>query len=1175
MSSCPNKSHPDWKALVNKVGERKAYQIYNANNMQIPNQRKVRRGVGYGLRGLFFRQATTLDQMEKNPQLFDDIVNKLRELYPEVRVMKNRIIDENGNYIELKPGEQGMHLRNAYQSVIAWSNDAYFETPPHEYAHHYIDMFRDHPLVKEGIEKYGEEGLVERMGKFYAGEFTNSKFKTWVNKFWNAIRSLIGSPDISYILTDHFKNADILDAEIHPGTGVVRYQSKAKPMKRAKRSVLESSQEAQSISSKLTKVNGTTVVKTTLEKYILKNTSDNRAKSIHGDFDYSYLSKIAGQNIEDIEARASVSKVVISYVRNIIDGKYGIKEIDKSANGKYRNSALLDQRILNDVVNSLVDESNGDVTALYMMYKLAGREDLFNWSDYNSITAKDRAQIQEFAENNIEVLSRVEKRLARINETRDALIIDKNNIIDTAISTRRAVDLIETTFKKRNQFFEKIEKWPTTGKPLAKFFRWVSRILTQYQGNARLQAKFLTGNEDNMFYDLFYEEFNQAFHDKNKILQKVHEIYEMQSLGKNYKRGSYFANKNIKFDEIDSDKIYDINVFSGGKVFDIKITQAELLSTYMLLQQEDSFRAIKKHGVILEDIIEGRESFGEYQLSDNTIYNIKSIVENNQELKDFTLKANKVYDILHNEVSKAFEEEMGYELPIIDNYFPIAQGQKQRQGRRSLKDLDYLRAGKERLGQSGSIRISDIHGVMNGSIQNASHYAAYNTKVRNAKMQLKQLEDHYLKQKGRADYKQIDSLLDALRGNVNRLEDNSLLYSNKAEEGFQKTFNKAMNNFSVSVLGMNIPVMFKQPVSYMIAKEVIDSKYLEQAGWGVGGIAGIKPMEVFNKLKYTGSKEGKTMLPVEWTLDENDPVYLAVKEHSPILFERFKGQINRELGETFYDSTSNDDIIEIPKSSKLSQYFGKGEGNIKVSKNRFMEGIKAFDTATVKAIWQAAELEATDKYGLDQSDGVKFYEHVARRTEEIVNKTQPTFDMNNRSSLASNSAPFARFLTMFSSARSKMAMLIMEGTVDYINNPTKENQIKFIKRLGNILVLNAAAITAIDLLKQALLGRGFDDDDEVYSMVTTKMISSNTGLFFGIGNVSDFIVSNLDDQPWRKNIQDPMSVMMEDLSGVFINTAKGDFGKATMKLIEGTAKIKGAPLYPYLLAKSQIKRFND
>ena len=49
----------------------------------------------------------------------------------------------------------------------------------------------------------------------------------------------------------------------------------------------------------------------------------------------------------------------------------------------------------------------------------------------------------------------------------------------------------------------------------------------------------------------------------------------------------------------------------------------------------------------------------------------------------------------------------------------------------------------------------------------------------------------------------------------------------------------------------------------------------------------------------------------------------------------------------------------------------------------------------------------------------------------------------------------------------------------------------------------------------------------------------------------------------------------EDAADVIVNTAKGNVGKATTKLIEGTFKATGSPLYPYVVAKNIYKRTTD
>jgi len=41
MAKCPNKSHPDWRRLVDEVGEIEAYKYYIANGDEIPNYSQI------------------------------------------------------------------------------------------------------------------------------------------------------------------------------------------------------------------------------------------------------------------------------------------------------------------------------------------------------------------------------------------------------------------------------------------------------------------------------------------------------------------------------------------------------------------------------------------------------------------------------------------------------------------------------------------------------------------------------------------------------------------------------------------------------------------------------------------------------------------------------------------------------------------------------------------------------------------------------------------------------------------------------------------------------------------------------------------------------------------------------------------------------------------------------
>jgi energy-converting hydrogenase A subunit M len=83
------------------------------------------------------------------------------------------------------------------------------DTLPHEYAHHYIRMFINTPIVKEAIKKWGsEEALVQAIGEQAVkqrGEAWDwwSKFSKWVKSRFNSLGK-IGKEEIKNVLTDAF-----------------------------------------------------------------------------------------------------------------------------------------------------------------------------------------------------------------------------------------------------------------------------------------------------------------------------------------------------------------------------------------------------------------------------------------------------------------------------------------------------------------------------------------------------------------------------------------------------------------------------------------------------------------------------------------------------------------------------------------------------------------------------------------------------------------------------------------------------------------------------------------------------------------------------------------------------------------------------------------------------------
>ena len=127
---------------------------------------------------------------------------------PWVTISKEGLFDEDGNWKEIPAGKMGMHYASAVKSAIAYANDSYMETVPHEYIHEYINMYRETKLVKDAISRYGEENLVSLIAKKYTGQKMSGQIETFIKKLWKMIRGTFGSPSVVDILTDSLKQPD-------------------------------------------------------------------------------------------------------------------------------------------------------------------------------------------------------------------------------------------------------------------------------------------------------------------------------------------------------------------------------------------------------------------------------------------------------------------------------------------------------------------------------------------------------------------------------------------------------------------------------------------------------------------------------------------------------------------------------------------------------------------------------------------------------------------------------------------------------------------------------------------------------------------------------------------------------------------------------------------------------
>jgi hypothetical protein len=228
-------------------------------------------------------------------------------------------------------------------------------------------------------------------------------------------------------------------------------------------------------------------------------------------------------------------------------------------------------------------------------------------------------------------------------------------------------------------------------------------------------------------------------------------------------------------------------------------------------------------------------------------------------------------------------------------------------------------------------------------------------------------------------------------------------------------------------------------------------------------------------------------------------------------------------------------------------------------------------------IWKAASLETQKLHPGLNVESEEFLTHVAKRTEHIVNMTQPSFDLMNRTNLSSFSNPVARTITMFGSARSKLGALMIDGFMDYVSNPTKENKWKLATRSLNVMILTSLAMATINAIKHLGIPDEWKDEDEEvtlgkFSKWTSLELTNNAfASFYGASEIIRSLTSRMDDSPWTSDLEHPVEGLFNDsMGGVFdvLRVAKTDkrTGESELtiddglwKLIKAGTKIVGLP----------------
>jgi hypothetical protein len=347
------------------------------------------------------------------------------------------------------------------------------------------------------------------------------------------------------------------------------------------------------------------------------------------------------------------------------------------------------------------------------------------------------------------------------------------------------------------------------------------------------------------------------------------------------------------------------------------------------------------------------------------------------------------------------------------------------------------------------------------------------------------------------------------------LEDIGRGTKNKADTVF--SMDRMISNYKASAVGGNIRVILQQPTSIFRAANDLDWKYLAKAA----------------------VKRG------DWE---------KVKKYAPIAQWKDWGYFEINTGRNIKDIITGSD-------SRLEK-----------AEQRFMEGAGKADSFTWSRLWNACELETADKRPELTRGSESFYQAVADRFTELIDRTQVVDSVMQRTQYMRSSNSLIKMASSFMSEPSKVYNMVIRDFYDLRNAKSPEARKKARKAMART-AFSLIASFAANATAQAIVDAARDDDREkkYWEKLSNSWFENFRANFnpFGylpiardiISIVQGYDVSRMDMDSIQKTIQ-AANAAMKSLSG----TGKYQPTMAILNLFSESSRLLGIPV-------SNVKRF--
>ena len=516
----------------------------------------------------------------------------------------------------------------------------------------------------------------------------------------------------------------------------------------------------------------------------------------------------------------------------------------------------------------------------------------------------------------------------------------------------------------------------------------------------------------------------------------THDLYTSEEYEK-------WKNTTYEFDVLEAPTPNERTQGKQGRQRHIIMTGSQIMSLYCLSKREQAMYHIESDGIVI-DAIETKKKYGKHSikqqdtvtLAKSDLERILSVVESDNRMKTVADELQKFMNTVCSKWGNEVTMKLyGTEEFTEKNYFPIHVNQDVLSSEAKNKShsiygmLNQSFTKPLVIGASNEINVSDIFDVFTA---HSSDMAKYNALALPIMDVIKVWNYKEMTDRGDEGRRQVDAVKKSITKAIGE-KGNSYIsgllrdLNGDAESGrYDKTSMKLVKNYKTAAVAANVQTALLQPLAYIRAGYMINSKYLRRAL--------LKGSNMKACMKNLGVQKWKSM--------------------------------------GFYDTNLNRGLDKIISNSD-SWY------DTAIDKALWLT--EKMDELTWGYLYTAVELETKDRY--PSLKGEEFTEQVVKRLRDVVYATQVFDSTLSKTAMMRSTSAFIQMETSFQAEPILSVNMLMDAVTEFTQEARRtsvknafDKKSKIIARASLVYLISSVVESAVRAALKKV--RDYDDEDE-------------------------------------------------------------------------------------------------